>query len=456
MRIAHEPKQTPKICRLSPDPPPEAAINPVYSILRRLCRKMSQKRLTTLSPYATILAGRFTLVYTLGGIMQTGQKGLSPILKWPGGKKKELKYIIPNLPASIHKYYEPFVGGGAVYTAISSAKEYFINDKSNELISLYQSISDKNRSLFFKSIEEIIHNWNILNAVIRKNAVFFIKTYKNFSKEKTNEEKTKNKLLAFIFDNSKQFNGMFSDNFNFNTSNFLTELQTNLFRKIIRMKQIEQKKKQLPDEDILDNMETALKSAFYMHFRHIYNHVGEYNIDNFTKSAIFFFIRNYAYGGMFRYNSLGQFNAPYGGIQYNKNNLQKKVNYLKSDSLYHTLKNTIIDNLDFEDFFKKYKPAKNDFIFLDPPYDTEFSTYTKNTFGQSDQKRLSEFLTNKCRAYWMLIIKNTDFIKQLYFNKGLEIKSFNKTYLVSFMNRNNKDAEHLLITNYNNGALYGK
>jgi DNA adenine methylase len=48
----------------------------------------------------------------------------------------------------------------------------------------------------------------------------------------------------------------------------------------------------------------------------------------------------------------------------------------------------------------------------------------------------------------MLIIKNTDFIKQLYFNKGLYINYFDKTYLVSFMNRNDKKAEHLLITNY--------
>jgi DNA adenine methylase len=62
---------------------------------------------------------------------------------------------------------------------------------------------------------------------------------------------------------------MFSENFNFDTSNFLTELQANLFRKITRMKQIEQRKNQLSENDILDNMETALKSAFYMHFRYI-------------------------------------------------------------------------------------------------------------------------------------------------------------------------------------------
>ena len=48
----------------------------------------------------------------------------------------------------------------------------------------------------------------------------------------------------------------------------------------------------------------------------------------------------------------------------------------------------------------------------------------------------------------MLIIKNTDFIFNLYDGKGFNIQSFDKKYLVSFMNRNDKDVEHLLITNY--------
>jgi DNA adenine methylase len=62
------------------------------------------------------------------------QENLSPILKWAGGKEQELKYILPNLPKkNLQDYYEPFVGGGAVYTAIQADK-YFINDKSDELI----------------------------------------------------------------------------------------------------------------------------------------------------------------------------------------------------------------------------------------------------------------------------------------------------------------------------------
>ena len=373
---------------------------------------------------------------------------LYPILKWAGGKEQELKYILPNLPQEkFTDYYEPFVGGGAVYTAIQADK-YFINDKSDELITLYRSLTNGYRQLFFKALDEIIHNWDLLTTVIQNNEDFFIQTYKKYSTDKIDDNKLKDILFEFILTHSDQFNGMFSSIFNFNIENFIKEIKINLIRKIKRMKELERIKNILPDEDILDNIETALKSAFYMHFRHIYNNTKKYKINNAFKSAIFLFIRNFAYSGMFRYNSKGEFNVPYGGIGYNRKNFQKKVDYLKTKELKSLLDNTIIENEDFEVFFEKHKPTKNDFVFLDPPYDSEFSTYAKNEFTRKDQERLANYLINKCKSKWMMIIKNTDFIFDLYNNKGLNVQSFDKTYLVSFMNRNDKNVEHLLITNY--------
>ncbi len=372
---------------------------------------------------------------------------LYPLLKWAGGKEQELKYIIPNLPEKFVDYYEPFVGGGAVYTAIQ-ADNYFINDKSEELICLYRSIINGDRQFFFKALNEIIHNWDLLTTVIENNSNFFIQSYKKYSQDKIDDNELKDTLFEFILTHSGQFNGMFSIMFNFNIENFIKEIKINLIRKIKRMKELEKIKHQLPDNDILDNIETALKSAFYMHFRHIYNNTKKYKINTAYKSAIFLFIRNFAYSGMFRYNSKGDFNVPYGGIGYNRKNFQKKVDYLKTMELKSLLDKTIIENDDFEIFFEKYNPGKSDFIFLDPPYDSEFSTYAKNKFTKTDQKRLAGYLTNKCKAKWMMIIKNTDFIFNLYNNKGLNIQSFDKTYLVSFMNRNDKNVNHLLIKNY--------
>ncbi len=49
---------------------------------------------------------------------------MQPLLKWAGGKEKELKYILPAIP-EFRRYFEPFVGGGAVYAAVDAA-EYYI------------------------------------------------------------------------------------------------------------------------------------------------------------------------------------------------------------------------------------------------------------------------------------------------------------------------------------------
>ena len=104
--------------------------------------------------------------------------------------------------------------------------------------------------------------------------------------------------------------------------------------------------------------------------------------------------------------------------------------------------------MDFEAFLRVTQPTEKDFVFLDPPYDSEFSTYAQNAFTKLDQERLANLMINECRAKWMMIIKNTEFIYNLYDKKGINIKTFYKEYLVSFMNRNDKKVTHLLITNY--------
>ena len=48
----------------------------------------------------------------------------------------------------------------------------------------------------------------------------------------------------------------------------------------------------------------------------------------------------------------------------------------------------------------------------------------------------------------MLVIKNIDFVFSLYYKGGEHIRSFEKSYAVSFMNRNDKRTTHLPVTNY--------
>lgn len=370
---------------------------------------------------------------------------LSPILKWAGGKEQELKHIHPAMPQKINRYFEPFIGGGAVYFSLDT-DEMFINDKSDELINLYKAIAT-NDKVFFDLIKYIHHNWTLLEKIVENNASELIAIYMKFSENLINDKDLQNWIYSFVLCHSVEFNGMFDIKFNVNIENFLHEIKKNILSKTSRMKKIEETRGKLPQKDILDNLESALKSAFYMHFRYLYN-FGTYNSNQSYATAIFFFIRNYAYSGMFRYNKNGYFNVPYGGIGYNRKDLLKKIDYLESDAIVQHLSKTSIENLDFLDFFDKHSPEKEDFIFLDPPYDSEFSTYAQNEFTRADQKRLADYLVNKCKANWMMVIKNTDFIYDLYNKEGINISSFDKKYLVSFQNRNDKDVEHLLITNY--------
>ncbi|MBQ4370610.1 MAG: DNA adenine methylase, partial [Oscillospiraceae bacterium] len=67
--------------------------------------------------------------------------------------------------------------------------------------------------------------------------------------------------------------------------------------------------------------------------------------------------------------------------------LDKKLRYYRSPELLERFGVTKIECLDFLDFLRKHPPSENDFMFLDPPYDSDFSTYAKNSFGKDDQKR---------------------------------------------------------------------
>ena len=369
--------------------------------------------------------------------------GLQPIIKWPGGKEKELKHILPNLPV-FKRYFEPFVGGGSVFMAMR-AEEYFINDFSSELISLYKSIATSNDA-FFKYAEMMDASWREAAAFFDDNRIL-VETYVRYRNEEISKEELKAFVHHFCCDKKEEILSIIGKDFASCPCVLLEEMETNLFRKMTRMRVIEKEKHLLSDGDLHDNMETAIKSAVYMNYRHLYNDKKVAG-NGPLQCALFFFMRNYAYSGMFRYSSKGEFNVPYGGMAYNGKLMAKKLNYYQSTPLLHHFADTHIYNLDFEAFLRETNPNEDDFVFLDPPYDSEFSTYAQNAFTKADQERLANYMIHECRAKWMMIIKNTEFIYDLYNKEGVNIRTFDKEYLVSFMNRNDKKVTHLLITNY--------
>ena len=380
----------------------------------------------------------------IGNIGEQSHSGLQPILKWAGGKEKELKYILPNTP-TFKRFFEPFVGGGSVFMAIN-AKEYYINDLSSELISLYRFISTSDSS-FFKYAYAIDKTWENAGRFFIEHKEL-VELYIQYRNDKISKNGLKDNIVAFCKKNLGAISNINTEEIRDLPCVLYEEMEKNLFRKMSRMKDIETKKSILPEKDLFDNVETAIKSAVYMNFRHLYNNKNLISEDNALHCALFLFIRNYSYSGMFRYNDNGDFNVPYGGIGYNNKGMAKKLDYYLSKPLLRHFADAHIYNNDFEDFLRKCNPTTKDFVFLDPPYDSEFSTYAQNAFTKDDQQRLADYMLNECQAKWMMIIKNTDFIFNLYNKEGINIRTFDKEYIVSFMNRNEKKVTHLLITNY--------
>ena len=107
---------------------------------------------------------------------------LKPFIKWPGGKNRELKYIIPNLPKQIKNYYEPFIGGGAVYFSINNASAYFINDKSKDLINLFQNIKDVNNNYFISTLNDINNSWKEIEILFYRNKDSLVDIFINYRK----------------------------------------------------------------------------------------------------------------------------------------------------------------------------------------------------------------------------------------------------------------------------------
>lgn len=70
----------------------------------------------------------------------------APILKWAGGKRQLLGEILPRLPHKIVTYYEPFIGGGAVFFALANAGRFeraIIGDANPDLVNVYRQVRDR-------------------------------------------------------------------------------------------------------------------------------------------------------------------------------------------------------------------------------------------------------------------------------------------------------------------------
>lgn len=69
-----------------------------------------------------------------------------PVLKWAGGKRQLLPAILARLPQRIETYFEPFVGGGAVFFALAAERRFrraVLSDRNPDLVDVYLALQSE-------------------------------------------------------------------------------------------------------------------------------------------------------------------------------------------------------------------------------------------------------------------------------------------------------------------------
>lgn len=64
---------------------------------------------------------------------------ISPFVKWAGGKKQLLERLEERMPETYGRYYEPFIGGGALLLDVQP-KNAVINDVNEQLLNVYRQL----------------------------------------------------------------------------------------------------------------------------------------------------------------------------------------------------------------------------------------------------------------------------------------------------------------------------
>lgn len=246
---------------------------------------------------------------------------IKPFLKWAGGKTSLLPEIVKRLPPEFDSYYEPFLGGGALFCYL---------DLTGKLVGL----NDSN--------EELINCWRNL---------------KHFCEELITE------LSDPLYTNDKD-----------------TYLAIRVW-------------------DRLDWYGDSTK------------------VSHIEKAARFIFLNKTCFNGLYRVNSKGHFNVPFGKY---KNPTICNSELLRKISAKLSRECVEITSCDYSEVLPS---TPNSFVYLDPPYDvlnetSNFTSYTKNKFGKGEQIKLSEYVfkLNNLGVKFLLSNSDTPFINDLYKN----------------------------------------
>jgi DNA adenine methylase len=158
---------------------------------------------------------------------------------------------------------------------------------------------------------------------------------------------------------------------------------------------------------------------YYLH-RHRFNQLIELGqADSAEAAGLFYYLNRTGYNGLCRFNRSGLFNVPFGR--------HDTINYQRDLSAY-------VESLAGWEFrsgdFAALSVGPDDFIYADPPYDVEFTQYSKESFGWVEQLRLAEWLS-KHPGPVVLSNQKTPRIVELYSDLGFRLDYLKAPRMIS-------------------------
>lgn len=158
---------------------------------------------------------------------------------------------------------------------------------------------------------------------------------------------------------------------------------------------------------------------YYAHRRRFNELVAQGKAGSREAATLFYYLNRTGYNGLCRFNSKGEFNVPFGRYD--------RINYSTDFSAYRRA----FAGWEFAaGDFEALPLEPGDFIYADPPYDVEFTQYSKENFGWDEQVRLAKFLARH-RGPVVLSNQATERIVALYRTLGFSVRTLDAPRRIS-------------------------
>ena len=193
---------------------------------------------------------------------------------------------------------------------------------------------------------------------------------------------------------------------------------------------------------LLKKYEKKHSKEFYLKIREEYN---ADKLDKINKAAHLIYLNKACFNGLYRVNSKGGFNVPFG--QHKKFSVNE-AGILATSKI---LKKTKIEHTDFTQVLQNAK--KGDFVYFDPPYyplntGSNFTTYTKENFLEKEQEELKKTFKKLDARGCILMLSNSDtpYIRNLY--KKWYITKVSAKRFINCMAEKRGDVSEVVVRNY--------